>query len=384
MNSTNRIRLAFAAAWSGIREMTWSGTPNSLLTALKQRTDIDCIDAPVHVSKTVLVAARFAYVRRMKRRWLSQYRISPPVVRSEQRGLRAALRNKQADIALIIGDLGVSPIPYMNYFDHTFIHLADDTKHGRDIIEKLRVNTPGLLKRRTMLQIERFQKSSALISMSHWDANVLKAAGVVDPERVFVVPPGRNAFGDRAAFEDRAEHRLLFIGRDFFAKGGEQVVHAFTKFRSNVEYKVSLVVAGPEQWPLREPIPTGVEFLGDISFARVHEEMKRACAFVMPSIWEAYGIVFLEALGEGIPVIGRDVCAMPEFITHGSNGLLLKQDDFGVDSLAEYMHSICTDIEMRKRVHDQANEIAYKVSWERAADDMVRIAHWCMEHGPPK
>lgn len=378
--TTKRLRLAFAATWSEDRSKTWSGTPLSLETALQQRTDIDCIDTPVHVNRNLVAAARYAYVRRSAGRWVSQYRIAPPIIKVQERALERALEGQKVDVALLIGDLGVPRVPFMVYFDHTFLHFHDNLKSGRYDVERLRVYRARLLERYISHQVANLNKASALISMSEWDASFLRASGYVDPDRVFVVPPGRNASGQRALFEDKSEHRLLFVGTDFNTKSGEQVVRAFQRLRSQVDYDVKLVIAGPTEWPMTGPIPVGVEFLGRISYQRVHEEMRRACGFVMPSVFEAYGIVFLEALGEGIPVIGRNACAMPEFIQHGVNGLLIDEDDKGDVVLSEYMHRLCTDMELRKRVYDSADHISYQVSWERAAEEMARLARWSMEN----
>lgn len=380
MNHTRRLRLAFAATWNDDRSKTWSGTPHSLETALQQRDDVDCIDTPIHIDRRLIAAARVAYVRRTSGEWKSQYRIAPLIVRVEEKALIRAVTRQEVDVALLIGDLGVPPVPFMNYFDHTFLHFNDNLHSGRYDVRRLRVYTPRLLQRHIKRQLANLNKASALISMSHWDADFLKQTGSVDPNRVFVVPPGRNAAGVRAPFSEKIPGRLLFVGSDFNTKAGEQVVRAFTRLRASVDYDATLVIAGPATWPMQGDIPDGVEFLGTIPYQRVHEQMQKACGFVMPSIFEAYGIVFLEALGEGIPVIGRKACAMPEFIAHGSNGLLIDEDDFGDVVLAEYMHRLCTDMELRKRVYDDADHIAHQVSWERAAEEMVRLARWSQEN----
>lgn len=384
MKQSKRLRLAFAAVWSNDRTTTWSGTPFSLLSALQQRKDIDVLDTPVRANRLRVAAARWTYLRRVRGKWVSQYRIAPPVVRLEQHGLERVLRGQNADVALLIGDIGVPPTQFMTYSDHTFLHFADNLKSGDYNVDRLYAYKEKLLQRRIEQQTTNLQKSSALVTMSEWDASFLKSTGKFDPNRIFVVPPGRNAAGTRAAFEDKTEHRLLFVGSDFNTKAGSQVVRAFQHLRANVDYDVTLVIAGPKRWPMQGPIPEGVEFLGTIPFARVHQEMRRSCGFVMPSIFEAYGIVFLEALGEGIPVIGRKACAMPEFITQGENGFLIERFDYGEEALAGYMNQLCTDLELRKRVYDMADEIAYQVSWQRTADEMVRIANLCLEMGDPR
>ena len=48
--------------------------------------------------------------------------------------------------------------------------------------------------------------------------------------------------------------------------------------------------------------------------------------FVMPSRFEAYGLVFPEALIFGLPCIGKNICAVPEFIQDGENGKVLRKE----------------------------------------------------------
>ena len=49
--------------------------------------------------------------------------------------------------------------------------------------------------------------------------------------------------------------------------------------------------------------------------------------FVMPSLYEPYGIVFAEAMAHRLPCIGADNCAMPEIIKHGETGYVVPVRD---------------------------------------------------------
>ena len=87
----------------------------------------------------------------------------------------------------------------------------------------------------------------------------------------------------------------------------------------------------------------------------------------MPSYFEAYGLVFIEALTFGLPCIGRDCYEMPYFIEEGKTGLLLKEDN--PQELASLMKKTFQDDSFKKNVaarHDHLEEY----SWDAVARRM--------------
>jgi glycosyltransferase involved in cell wall biosynthesis len=91
-----------------------------------------------------------------------------------------------------------------------------------------------------------------------------------------------------------------------------------------------LWVVGPEQAPAAE---AGVRFLGRISRAtadgerRLGEIYAGATAFAMPSLYEPFGIVFLEAMAHGLACVASDRCAMPEIVADGVTGYVVPARD---------------------------------------------------------
>lgn len=68
--------------------------------------------------------------------------------------------------------------------------------------------------------------------------------------------------------------------------------------------------------------------------------------FVHPSRWEGFGLVFLEAMAAGLPVVATQVSAIPEIVQHGQTGLLVPKDD--APALAQ---AICTLLANRAMAH---------------------------------
>lgn len=99
---------------------------------------------------------------------------------------------------------------------------------------------------------------------------------------------------------------LLYCGRIDESKGCRELLEGFRQLRRQRLDPVELVLTGADHLHLREA--DGVRYLGFVAEARKHALMAGARAFVMPSRWESFSIVTLEALAQGTPVIVNGDC----------------------------------------------------------------------------
>jgi glycosyltransferase involved in cell wall biosynthesis len=94
--------------------------------------------------------------------------------------------------------------------------------------------------------------------------------------------------------------------------------------------------------------------------------------FVLPSISEAFGMVIIEAMASGLPVIGSNAGGIPEIIKHGENGLLFKVGDY--QSLAEKILILLNDEKMCKEMGKKSRRIAVQnFSYERMANEYIKV-----------
>lgn len=367
------MRLGFACAWDSPPETTWSHTPWNLRAALREQADV--VDLGIVYPPALRAGLKAACARRSDGRWVSMWRHSRAARGYGQRSLRSALGRHPVDAVLQVQDLAVLDAPYFLYQDLSYDVLLE------------RVDAPGglthfpSLSRDAVLRLRDRQRrvyagAAGVLAMSGWFARELVAHGV-PAERVHVVHPGASALAvdpDRtaaAAVRRTAgpRRRLLFVGKDFDTKAGDQVVAALAVLRRDVDPAVTLTVVGPAVWPLPGPVPAGVDFRGRLPVADLSRVYDEHDLFVLPSRFEGFGIAFVEALGHGLPAVGRRAYAMPEIVTAGLNGGLVDGDDPA--ELAALVADLLADDELYARTAAGAAGVIGYYSWERAAADTL-------------
>jgi phosphatidylinositol alpha-mannosyltransferase len=151
--------------------------------------------------------------------------------------------------------------------------------------------------------------------------------GGVDPERF-------------AGERERAPQPTLLCASSLAdpRKRGALLIEAFTRLRARIP-EARLVLAGGDDMPVygadRLELPEGVERARVLSTEELVAAYAGAWASVVPSVEEAFGLVVLESLAAGTPVVGARSGAIPELLSAPEHGLTFEADD--PDSLADAM-----------------------------------------------
>lgn len=122
---------------------------------------------------------------------------------------------------------------------------------------------------------------------------------------------------------------VLFVGVAFERKGGPALLRAFNSVRAELP-QARLHIVGPRKLSIPVGLERGVSYHGflnkaDAGDAQRLEELYQRCAlFVMPSVYEPFGVAPLEAMAHGIPCLVTDGWALRESVTPGINGQLVE------------------------------------------------------------
>lgn len=161
------------------------------------------------------------------------------------------------------------------------------------------------------------------------------------------------------------EGRLLFVGTVEKRKGLKYLIEAMM-FVRDAKVKCSLDVVGKivdEIYfeglkQIIKEYELDVTFHGFVSLEQKENFYASADIFAFPSLLEGYGMVLMEAMGYGLPIVAFNNSAMPYSVENGINGYLA--DNLNSKHFAEYIIRILSDRTLRAKLSKGANEIFEK------------------------
>jgi len=169
---------------------------------------------------------------------------------------------------------------------------------------------------------------------------------------------------------------IIFVGKDFERKGGYVLLDAFKKVRDEIK-DAKLVIVGAFKNPsiIKQP---GVDMLGYVQDKNELIDLyRKASIFVMPSLCEPFGMVFLEAMIYKLPCIGTNIDAMPEIIENGKTGFLVPPNNSEIlaDKIITLLKNPDLSAEMGSNGFDRVNK---KFRWEDLGDKIDRYLKKCI------
>jgi glycogen(starch) synthase len=171
---------------------------------------------------------------------------------------------------------------------------------------------------------------------------------------------------------------LVYAGRLEYEKGVHTLLHAMPRLRRR-HRGLRLVLAGvgsyePELRALAHSLRLGraVTFTGFLDADDMTMLTAAADVAVVPSIYEPFGIVALEAAAAGTPLVAADTGGLREIVEHGRTGLRFEAGD--VDSLADAVTALMSDEVLARRLVREAREVLDReFRWSSAAERIVGI-----------
>lgn len=185
----------------------------------------------------------------------------------------------------------------------------------------------------------------------------------------------RRLFACAPAQSIPSEFSVLTVCRFYPRKRLEVLLEAAAKLRDIIpNLRVHIVGNGPERARLRRiwrhlRLEETVIWLGDVSQLELACEYNRADVFCLPSVQEGFGIVFLEAMAAGKPIVAVRAAAVPEVVDHG---LLVEPDDS--ESLAQAILKLYREPELRSELAAAGTQTVLQYDAPKVARQFLALA----------
>lgn len=370
----------YICLWYKDKKRTWSGTAWSLRQAMEPYAQVRDLALSDPLYRKIL--------RRLQRK---KGLVPGPVLRDRLRlaGRYAAWKCKAGKgqrlptfqfggwpsgkhlASYLYQDLSIAAILWLQKEDTTGYRYCEYEQVPQKVLE-----------RRAARQLEQYRQSEAVFTMSRWLSEFLVRECGLPREKVHAVGGGINVDAARIRPGQKEGRRILFVGRNFVRKGGPLVVQAFSILRENYLQDAELYLVGASETDIRTALRereitpgeadwSKIHLLGNLGSERLADYYNLCDVFCMPSYFEAYGLVFAEALAYGLPCIGRDKFAMPEFIEDGCTGKLFSGED--AQSLAEDLWELLRDPKYREEVAGRRAWYLKEYSWDRVAQRICSV-----------
>ena len=348
---------------------------------------------------------------------------------AELDGANAALRTFGVDLEMAQGTEGTDLVHSHTWYANLAGHLAG-LLHGvphvisAHSLEPLRPwkaeQLGGGYALSSWAEKTAYEAASGIIAVSNgMREDILRCYPAVDPERVKVVhngidleawkhPQGQEADAQAAATLKRLgvdpdRPTIVFVGRITRQKGLPHLLRACEQLPADVQ--VILCAGAPDTPEIKAEVEglvarlrekrTGVVWIEEmLPRPELIAVLAASDVFVCPSVYEPLGIVNLEAMAVGLPVVGSATGGIPDVIVDGETGLLVPieqvQDGTGTPidparfeaDLAERLTTLVTDTEAAKAMGQAARRrVEEHFAWQAIAQRTMDVYNWVLDQG---
>ena len=214
--------------------------------------------------------------------------------------------------------------------------------------------------------LEELDRVDFVVCNSHATAASYVEVGL-DATRIAVVYPGTDVDTFHPAEQEPSVFTVLFAGRDPLGKGVLDLLDAARALspRSRV------LISSPADRRIGAHPSTGAQvgFIGQVPAPEMPGLLRRVSVLVLPSLSDGFGLVALEAMASGLPVVVSDRCGVAELVTDGVDGFVVPAAD--PDALADRLRRLEADRDLRRRIGAAARRTALTHSWYRYGEDLL-------------
>ena len=340
----------------------WSGTLWHIYNKLKEKHHVEVIGSEVFRQLSVFAMGNLSTEALL---YADRYFLKQSNVLSER------INSRDFDL-VFFGSLFFTPLN----IDIPFVHVSDlncryAQKHYLKTEEKF-------IKTLFEYEEELLTSSFRIIYCSEWIKQEVIEQYHLDPDKIDVVDFGANIPTPTTySIEINTDIcRLVFIGKDWERKGGDMLMKIFKLLKKDgFPCELTIIGSKPPDYndckdltvypSLDKSKPADLKILCKV--------LSESHFLVLPTKFDAFGIVFCEASAYGVPSISANVGGVSQAIKEGENGYLLPADATASD-YAEKIKDVFSDRQSYFKLRKSSrNEFETRLNWDVWGDKVNRI-----------
>lgn len=224
-----------------------------------------------------------------------------------------------------------------------------------------------------------FQSSSKIVGVSNYIKNsILNFYPNINSKKIAVIHGGISEIKRTAQNKKDKKIVILSVGALIPLKGHKYTIKAMKEvIKAFPNCQLIIVGEGKEKNNLVHQVNSLglrniVNIINFIPQEQLLELMASADIFVLPSWAEGFGLVYLEAMSHGIPVIGCKGQGIEDIVVHGETGFLVEPKNS--EEISNIILSLIKNEELRNKIGKRGQEIVTKYyKWEDNAEKYIRL-----------
>lgn len=253
--------------------------------------------------------------------------------------------------------------------------IAEELQHERGIVRRQ-------LAMLAVLERINARRAPLVLTTSDYCRRQIGRHYGVPAQRVKLLPEGIEladwqARLAAAATGPAAEPTILCVARQYPRKHIADLLRAMAHLRRRQPAARLLIVGdGPEHGRLRAlagelGLGAAAQFSGALPDAEMAHVYRRSRIFCLPSVQEGFGIVFLEAMAAGLPIVATTAAAIPEVVPQRQAGILVPPGD--VTSLAAALDELLSEPRLAAEYGAFGRDHVQQYDWARVAEQFEEI-----------
>jgi glycosyltransferase involved in cell wall biosynthesis len=228
----------------------------------------------------------------------------------------------------------------------------------------------------TSMLMERYtaKKADKIIVVSNENRRDVIEQYKVPENKIATIPNGVNVNDFKPS--TCKSKTIIFVGRLHERKGIDKLLQSFSKVVSEEpEARLKIVGYGEDESRLKDLAKRlnlksrNLEFAGFVADSELHELYTSSSIFVLPSYYEGFGIVLIEAMSAGLPLVSVRTGGATEVIEEGENGFLVDYDN-----MHKAIVKLLGDETLRIKMGRMSREkVEKEYDWTKIADKILKV-----------